>query len=49
MADVFLSYARENRSTASSIANNSLFRHGWTVFWDRNIHAGPRFEDVNGR
>src|SRR5262249_25064860 len=22
---------------------------GWRVFWDRNIHAGPRFEDVISR
>jgi hypothetical protein len=48
MADVFLSYAREDQFVASRLAD-ALNARGWSVFWDRQIHAGPRFEDVISR
>jgi TIR domain/MacB-like periplasmic core domain len=48
MADVFLSYAHADRQKAQELAK-TLAASGWTVFWDRAIHAGPRFRDVIAR
>jgi hypothetical protein len=45
MADVFLSYAREDRATASLIAG-ALTSRGWSVWWDRKIAPGHTFEAV---
>jgi hypothetical protein len=45
MADVFLSYSRENQEQARMLAN-VLAAFGWTVFWDREILAGSVFDDV---
>jgi len=45
MADIFLSYAREDLAKARSIAA-ALTSHGWTVWWDRKIPPGLSFEDV---
>ena len=45
MADVFLSYAREDRETAERLAH-ALERHGWSVWWDRHVPAGKRFDEV---
>ncbi|NBC34613.1 MAG: SUMF1/EgtB/PvdO family nonheme iron enzyme [Alphaproteobacteria bacterium] len=45
MADVFISYAREDERTAERLAA-ALEAHGWSVFWDRNILAGPAFDDI---
>ncbi len=45
MADVFLSYAREDRPTAERLAH-ALGRHGWSVWWDRHVPAGKRFDEV---
>lgn len=44
MADVFLSYSSSDRSEARRIAF-LLQDHGWTVWWDRGIDAGSRWED----
>ena len=43
MADIFMSYAREDVGTATRLAA-ALERHGWSVFWDRRIPAGCRFD-----
>lgn len=45
MADIFLSYASEDRDKAETLAA-ALERQGWTVFWDRTILAGKRFMKV---
>jgi hypothetical protein len=47
-ADVFISYARENRSQADALARE-LSRRGWTVWWDRWIGLGRLFPKVIGR
>jgi TolB-like protein len=44
MADIFLSYASEDRERARSLVGE-LERQGWSVWWDRSMHAGPRFDD----
>ena len=47
MADIFISYAREDKETAQLLAD-ALEQHGLTVFWDRRIPAGRRFDDYIG-
>jgi hypothetical protein len=44
MADVFISYAREDREVAHRLAR-VLEDCGWSVFWDRRIPAGLRFDE----
>jgi hypothetical protein len=45
MSDIFISYASEDRPRAAAIAK-ALEAEGWSVWWDRNIPAGKRFDDV---
>src|SRR6266545_2454515 len=45
MADVFISYARENLAMAESVAN-ALAADGYSVWWDREILAGESFDQV---
>lgn len=45
MADVFLSYAREDRDRAELLAH-ALESRGCSVWWDRRIQAGHVFADV---
>jgi hypothetical protein len=45
LADVFLSYAREDRDLVRRIAG-ALESKDWTVWWDRNIIAGHAFDEV---
>ena len=45
MAEIFISYARENAEPARRLAAE-LEKRGWSVFWDRRIPAGRRFADV---
>jgi hypothetical protein len=45
MADIFISYAREDRTAAAALAG-ALEAHGFDVFWDREIAAGQRFDQV---
>lgn len=47
-ADVFISYARENRSQADALARE-LSGRGWIVWWDRWIGLGRLFPKVIGR
>jgi hypothetical protein len=39
MADIFLSYAKEDREIARGLSR-LFIRAGWTVWWDRRIPAG---------
>ena len=43
MADVFISYANEDRERAARLAE-ALGAHGWSVWWDRRIIAGQAFD-----
>jgi hypothetical protein len=43
MADVFISYASEDRERAGKLAS-ALSAHGWSVWWDRKIIAGQAFD-----
>jgi hypothetical protein len=43
MADVFISYANEDRAQARRLAN-ALAQQGWSVWWDRKIVAGQTFD-----
>src|SRR5262245_15118618 len=45
MADIFISYAREDTKTAERLAV-TLENRGWSVFWDQQIGAGESFPDV---
>jgi len=45
MADIVLSYARENRQQAESLAG-ALEDAGWSVWWDRAILPGVSYEQV---
>jgi len=45
MADVFLSYAREDRAAALALAR-ALEGRGWSVWWDREIHPGESFDQA---
>ena len=45
MADVFISYAREDRTRVRSLADG-LSAHGWSVWWDHQIRAGKTFDQV---
>lgn len=47
MADIFISYAREDRSRIEPLAR-SLEGLGWSVFWDRTIPAGKTWRQVIG-
>jgi hypothetical protein len=45
MADVFISYASEDRETARKLAG-VLESYGYSVWWDRKIVAGQSFDQV---
>src|SRR4029453_2260828 len=45
MADIFISYAREDRALVRPIAD-ALSAHGWSVWWDRQIRTGAAFDQV---
>ena len=47
MADIFISYAREDRSRIEPLAK-SLEELGWSIFWDRTIPAGKTWRQVIG-
>ena len=44
MADVFLSYAREDREKAEQLAK--VLGACWSVWWDRDIAPGDAWADV---
>src|ERR1700730_16152264 len=43
MADICMSYERSDYAKAQRIAE-SLGQHGWSVWWDRMLLAGDRFD-----
>jgi hypothetical protein len=45
MADVFISYASEDRESAHSLAW-ALEANSWSVWWDRKIVVGQPFDQV---
>lgn len=45
MADVFISYASDDREKAQKLAG-ALEACGWSVWWDRKIIAGQIFDEV---
>lgn len=45
MADIFISYKREDYPLAKSVAEK-LIACGWTVWWDRNIPVGKAYDKV---
>lgn len=45
MADLFISYSRHDRDRIERLAA-MLERAGWSVWWDRRIHAGNSFDKV---
>ena len=47
MADIFLSYSKEDRARAASLAA-ALTEEGWDVFWDRTIPTGKTWRDWIG-
>jgi len=44
MADVFLSYSREDRAAVEPLAER-LVAAGYSVWWDRNLSGGTRYLD----
>jgi hypothetical protein len=48
MADVFISYAREDQKVAQQLAG-ALESQGWSVFWDRTIPAGQTWRSFTGK
>jgi hypothetical protein len=45
MADIFISYASEDRERARALAE-TLGARGWSVWWDREIPLGQSFDQV---
>lgn len=48
MADIFLSYAREDEARVQPLIS-ALTKAGWSVFWDRHIPAGQTWRSHIGR
>ena len=45
MADIFISYASEDRAVAQRLALELRNETKWEVFWDRNIEPGAQWND----
>jgi hypothetical protein len=45
MADIFISYASEDRNKAAELAK-ALSSRGWSIWWDREIPLGKSFDEV---
>jgi len=43
MADVFVSYSRDDRETTAALAR-ALENRGWSVWWDPHIRPGVQFD-----
>ena len=44
MVDVFVSYSREDLNRVQPIVS-AIIDRGWDVWWDRDLSAGPRFDE----
>ena len=47
MADIFISYAKQDRARIAPLAK-ALAEQGWSVWWDRQIPAGRTWREVIG-
>ncbi|MGA2418543.1 MAG: toll/interleukin-1 receptor domain-containing protein [Candidatus Acidiferrum sp.] len=45
MSDIFISYATEDRERTRPIVD-ALKHRGWSVFWDRNVPPGKKWDDI---
>lgn len=45
MADILISYAREDKDKARMLAE-AFEKHGWSVWWDPRMRAGEVFDEV---
>src|SRR4029453_16724979 len=45
MADIFISYASEDRNKAEELAE-TLSTQGWAVWWDRKIPLGKSYDEI---
>ncbi len=45
MSDIFISYSSENREHIKPLVN-ALKQNGWSVWWDRKIPIGKRYDEV---
>src|SRR5688572_22287740 len=45
MAEIFISYAAEDRESARKLAE-ALSDRGWSIWWDRKIPLGKSFDEV---
>jgi hypothetical protein len=45
MADIFISYASEDRDRVKPLAK-AIEDHGWSVWWDRDLPYGLPFDEV---
>ena len=48
MADIFVSYSRHDRKRVAPLVE-LLTGQGWSVWWDREINPGERFEELIDR
>ena len=48
MSDIFISYAREDKEKAAEFARLSE-QANWSVWWDRDLIPGDKFEEVIAR
>lgn len=45
MADVFISYSREDQDYACKLAS-ALHEHGWSVWWDHHVSGGEDYRKI---
>ena len=46
MANIFISYARNDRGAVAAVLAKALEGCGWSVWWDRIIPPGKAFDEV---